>query len=224
MSRFQDRRNQQKRGKDNEYISKNVKLYDIEQSILHMIFCEVYGAQDAFSIAVEKVPVQMSTVFPNLVVLAWLALQLNQRLASLVLEPLEANFLQEVRCLKARQVMVRPTEKRSKTFPTSEKKKKRTQFHYFCTAVLGKQRDSKMEHFLHTHTHCAAQHSPNSQLTWRAAHSEQLRRTSPFIPVSPEALPNPQPPPQLPVDPLSGLRHTPSTFRAKMWWAEEKLS
>lgn len=86
MSRFQDRRNQQKRRKNNEYISKNVKLYDIEQSILHKIFCEVYGVQDAFSIAVEKVPVQMSTVFSNLLVLACLALQLNQRLASLVLE------------------------------------------------------------------------------------------------------------------------------------------
>lgn len=198
-------------------------MYDIEQSILHMIFCEVYGAQDAFSIAVEKVPVQMSTVFPNLVVLAWLALQLNQRLASLVLEPLEANFLQEVRCLKARQVMVRPTEKRSKTFPTSEKKKKE---HSSTTSVLLYLANSVTARWntFFTHTQCAAQHSPNSQLTWRAAHSEQLRRTSPFIPVSPEALPNPQPPPQLPVDPLSGLRHTPSTFRAKMWWAEEKLS
>lgn len=29
--------------------------------------------------------------------------------------------------------------------------KKRTQYHYFCTAVLGKKHDSKMEHFLDTH-------------------------------------------------------------------------
>lgn len=147
MSRFQDRRNQQKRGQNNEYISKN------EQSILHVIFCEVYGAQDAFSIAVEKVPVQMSTVFSNLVVLAWLALQRNQRLASSVLEHWkptsykrwDVSRLDKWRCVQPRRG-ARPFLLR--------KRKKRTQFHYFCPAVLGKQRDSKMEHFLYTHPLC----------------------------------------------------------------------
>lgn len=161
-----------------------------------MIFCEVYGVQDAFSIAVEKVPVQMSTVFSNFVVLAWLALQLNQRLASLVLGlALEANFLQEVRCLKAGQVMVRPTEKRSKTFPPQKIKKNKKKEHSSTTSLLlylANSMTARWNTFL-THTQCTAQHSPNSQLTWRAAHSEQLRRTSPFIPVSPEAVPNPSP-------------------------------
>lgn len=124
---------------------------------------------------------------------------------------LEANFLQEVRRLKAGQAMVRPIAgrlKEERDLSSSEKeKKKRTQLHYFCTAVLGKQHDSKMEHFLYTHPlYCPTRpKTPGShggqhiRSSWEEQdHSLLFHLRSCQTPA----------PPQLPIDPRRFASHT----------------
>lgn len=72
-------------------------LYDSAQSTLHMIFCEVYWAQDAFSIVVGKsASTNVNSVFKSCSsCLVGTAAKLEAGFAGP--GALEANFLQEVR-------------------------------------------------------------------------------------------------------------------------------